>query len=139
MTHDFGLHFTWELGNRFGSPTGNWPASAELVTPFFAIVVNALGGTGGAARWFEAARRAHQRVVDADQARTYNFGFAQYLDLETEAHQETALPVVAAFEAMKGAYEVARRDGGVDVDVYFDCALQACSRLGGAAPAVATA
>ncbi|MHA4820447.1 hypothetical protein ACXZ65_39570 [Streptomyces aculeolatus] len=139
MTHDFGLHLTRELGNRFGSPTGDWPASAELVTPFFAIVVNALGGADGAARWFEAARRAHQRAVDADQARTHNFGFAQYLDLETEAHQEIDLPVVAAFEAMKGAYEVARRDGGVDVDVYFDCALQACSRLGGAAPAAATA
>ncbi|MFC7220877.1 hypothetical protein ACFQLX_22350 [Streptomyces polyrhachis] len=43
--------------------------------------------------------------------------------------------MVAAFEVRKGVYEVARRERGVDIDVYFDCALQACSRLGGAAPA----
>ncbi|MER5839740.1 hypothetical protein ABT099_05395 [Streptomyces prasinus] len=34
-------------------------------------------------------------------ARTYDFGFAQYLDLETEAHQELTLPIVAAYEATK--------------------------------------
>ncbi|MFZ4184531.1 hypothetical protein ACOZCG_25970 [Streptomyces pseudogriseolus] len=55
MTHDFGLHFTQELGNHFGSPTNSWPASAEQMTPFFAIVVNALG-TDDSARWFEAAQ-----------------------------------------------------------------------------------
>ncbi|MEU8949709.1 hypothetical protein [Streptomyces sp. NPDC048489] len=130
MTHNFGLHFTQELGNRFGSPTDSWPPSAEQVTPFFAIVVNALG-TDDAARWFEAARSAHQRVVTAEQNRAHHFGFAHHLDVETEAHQEPTLPVVAAFEAMKALYEVTRRDSGVDVDVFFDCALRACSRDSG--------
>ncbi|MFJ7416952.1 hypothetical protein ACIQWZ_40125 [Streptomyces sp. NPDC098077] len=37
--------------------------------------------------------------------------------------------MAAAFKAMKGAYEVARRERSVDVDVYFECAAQACSRL----------
>jgi hypothetical protein len=55
------------------------------------------------------------------------------------AFEDVTLPVVAAFEAMKGAYEVARRERSVDVDVYFDCAVQACMRLGGAAPAAAGA
>jgi hypothetical protein len=127
VTHTFGFHFTQELGNHFGSSTDSWPESAELVTPFFAIVVNALGTDGGV-RWFDAARRAHQRVVDADQARTHNFGFAQYLDLETGAHEELTLPVVAAFEAMKALWEVTRRNAGADVDVFFECALRACSR-----------
>ncbi len=130
MTHNFGLHFALELGNRFGSPTDSWPASAKQVNPFFAIVVNALG-TDHAARWFEAARRAHQRVVTAEQNRTHHFGFAQHLDVETEAHQELTLPVVAAFEATKALYEVTRRDAAVDVDVFFECALRACSRGSG--------
>ena len=130
VTHNFGLHFTQELGNRFGSPTDNWPASAEQVTPFFAIVVNALG-TDDAARWFGAARSAHQRVVTAEQNWAHHIGFAHHLDVVTEAHQELTLPVVAAFEATKGLYEVTRRDSAVDVDVFFDCALRACSRGGG--------
>ncbi|MFE0737495.1 hypothetical protein [Streptomyces sp. NPDC058855] len=50
MTHNFGLHFAQELGNRFGSPTDSWPGSAEQVIPFFAIVINALG-TDDAAQW----------------------------------------------------------------------------------------
>jgi hypothetical protein len=65
MTHNFGLHLAQELGNRFGSPTDSCPLSAEQVIPFFPIVVNALG-TDDAARWFEAARRAHQRVATAE-------------------------------------------------------------------------
>ncbi|MEU3401326.1 hypothetical protein [Streptomyces filamentosus] len=130
MTHDFGLHFTLELGNGFGSPPDSWPASAEQVTPFFAIVVSVLG-TDGAAQWFEAARRAHQHVVTAEQNRDHHFGFAHHLDVETEAHQELTLPVVAAFEATKALYEVARRDAAVDVDVFFECALRACSRSSG--------
>ncbi|KFG10535.1 hypothetical protein IQ61_02095 [Streptomyces scabiei] len=132
MTHDFGLHFTQELGNRFGSPTDSWPASAEQVTPFFTIIVNALG-TDDAARWFEAARKAHQRVETAERDRAHHFGFAHHLDVETEAHHETTLPVVAAFEATKGLYEITRRDSSVDVDVYFHCALRACSRGSGRA------
>jgi hypothetical protein len=141
VTHNFGLHFTQEPGNRFGSPTDSWPASAGQATPFFAIVINALG-SDDTVRWFAAARRAHQAVVDADRARTYNFGFAHYLDLETDAHEELTLPVVAAFEAMKGLYEVTGRDSGVDVDVFFDCALQACLRGSGrtaSAPGAAVA
>ncbi|MEV8347378.1 hypothetical protein [Streptomyces niveus] len=130
MTHYFGLHFTLELGNRFGSPTDSWPESTEQVTPFFAIVVNALGADG-ATGWFEAARRAHQRVVDAGRARTWNFGFAQNLDLETEAHQKPTLPVVAAFEATKALYEITRRDAGVDIDAFFGCAPRASSRSSG--------
>ncbi|BAC75287.1 hypothetical protein AQJ43_37615 [Streptomyces avermitilis] len=130
VTYNFGLHFTQELGNSFGPPTDSWPASAEQVTPFFAIVVNVLG-TDDAARWFEAARKAHQRVVVAERDRTHHFGFAHHLDVETEAHQEPTLPVVAAFEATKALYEITRRDSGVDVDVFFGCALRACSRGSG--------
>lgn len=130
MTHNFGLHFAQELGNRFGSPTDSWPASAEQAIPFFAIVVNALG-TDDAAQWFEAARRAHQCVVTAEQNRAHHFGFAHHLDVETEAHQELPPPVVAAFEATKALYEVTRRDAAVDVEVFFECALRACSRGSG--------
>jgi hypothetical protein len=75
VTHNFGLHFTQELVKRYGFHDEGWPESAEQVTPFFAIVVNALG-EDDATRWFEAARRAHQCVVEADQARTWHFGFA---------------------------------------------------------------
>ncbi|MGW5003058.1 hypothetical protein ACWEP8_36000 [Streptomyces hydrogenans] len=130
MTHNFGLYFALELGHRFGSPTDSWPASAEQVTPFFAIVVHALG-TDDAAQWFEAARRAHQRVVTAEQNRAHHFGFAHHLDMETKAHQELPLPVVAAFEATKALYVVARRDAALDIDVLFECALRACSRSSG--------
>ncbi|MFD5098898.1 hypothetical protein [Streptomyces albidochromogenes] len=140
MTHNFGLHFAQELGNRFGSPTDSWPASAEQVIPFFAIVVNALG-TDDAAPWFEAARRAHQRVVTAEQNRAHHFGFAHHLDVETDAHQELTLPAVASFEATKALYEVTRRDA-VDVDAFFECALRACSRGSGqpaGSPAAAAA
>uniref|UniRef100_UPI0036709377 hypothetical protein n=1 Tax=Bacillus tropicus TaxID=2026188 RepID=UPI0036709377 len=77
-----------------------------------------------------------------DQARTYNFGFAHYLDMATGAHEEITLPIEAAFEAMKGMYVLARRDSAVDVHAYFDCALRACSRDGGhtgSAPVAAAA
>ncbi|MFG2638718.1 hypothetical protein ACGFX8_33970 [Streptomyces sp. NPDC048362] len=127
MTHDFGLHITQELGNRFGLPTASWPASAEQVTPFFTIVVNALG-TDAATRWFEGARTAHHKVVTAEQNRTHNFGFPMYLDVATEAHKELGLPVLAAFEATKAAYEITRWGDDADVEVYFDCVLRACAR-----------
>ncbi|WP_333736224.1 hypothetical protein [Streptomyces sp. IBSBF 2806] len=58
-TYDFGPRFTQELGNRFGSPAESWPAIAERVTPFLAIVVDALGVDDGL-WWFEAARQAHR-------------------------------------------------------------------------------
>jgi hypothetical protein len=138
VTYDFGLHFTQELGNRFGSPADGWPETAERVTPFLAIVVGALGVDDGL-RWFEAARQAHRRVIDDERGDSYGFGFSHYLDVAAGAFEDVTLPVVAAFEAMKGAYEVARRERSVDVDVYFDCAVQACMRLGGAAPAAAGA
>ncbi|MFF8919525.1 hypothetical protein ACF08M_41140 [Streptomyces sp. NPDC015032] len=32
---------------------------------------------------------------------------------------------------MKALYEVTRRDAAVDVDVFFECALRACSRGSG--------
>ncbi|TBO60202.1 hypothetical protein EYS09_07815 [Streptomyces kasugaensis] len=131
MTYDFGLHFTQELGNRFGPAADSWPATAERVTPFLAIVVDALGVDEGL-RWFEAARQARQRVLEDERDDSYSFGFAHYLDTATEAYEDITLPVVAAFEALKGGYEVARRESRVDVDVYFECAAQACSRLGGA-------
>ncbi|MFJ9634419.1 hypothetical protein ACIRU8_42680 [Streptomyces sp. NPDC101175] len=51
MTYDFGPHLTQELGDRFGSPASSWPATAERVTPFLAIVVDALGVDDGL-RWF---------------------------------------------------------------------------------------
>ncbi|WP_333736223.1 hypothetical protein [Streptomyces sp. IBSBF 2806] len=76
-------------------------------------------------------------MIDDEHGDNYSFGFSNYLDVATGAFEDVTLPVVAAFEAMKGAYEVARRERSVDVDVYFDCAVQACSRLGGAAPAAA--
>jgi hypothetical protein len=117
------------MGNRFGSLTDSQPASAEKVSPFFAIIVNALG-TDDAAQWFEAARKAHQRVVTAEQNRADHFGFTHHLDVETEAHQELTLPVVAASEATKALYEVTRRDAA-DVDVFFECALRTCSRGSG--------
>ncbi|MFJ4903723.1 hypothetical protein [Streptomyces sp. NPDC088727] len=83
-------------------------------------------------RWFEAAREVRQRVLEDERGDTYCFGFAHYLDTAAGAYENITLPVVAAFEAMKGAYEVARRERSVDVDVYFECAAQACSRLGDA-------
>ncbi|MFD8733088.1 hypothetical protein [Streptomyces sp. NPDC059611] len=86
MTYDFGHHFTQELGNRFGPDTGSWPATAERVTPFLTIVVNALGADEGL-RWFEAARKAHLRVTEAERNRSYNFGFAHYLDTATGARE----------------------------------------------------
>ncbi|MET8615819.1 hypothetical protein [Streptomyces misionensis] len=129
MTYDFRLHLTQELGNHFGSPADSWPKTAELVTPFLAIVVDALGVDEGL-RWFEAAREAHRRVTEAERDRSYNFGFAHYLDTAAGAHEDITLPVVAVFEALKGAYEVARRESSVDV--YFECAAQTCSRLGAA-------
>nr|WP_203605296.1 hypothetical protein [Streptomyces sp. SID8014] len=119
------------MGNRFGSPTDSWPATAERVTPFLAIVVDALGVDDGL-RWFEAARQAHRRVTEAEHDRSYNFGFAHYLDTATGSHEGVTLPVLAAFEALKAAYAVARHEDSVDVDVYFECAAQACSRLGAA-------
>ncbi|MFJ6493691.1 hypothetical protein [Streptomyces californicus] len=131
MTYDFGLHFTQELGNRFGPAPDSWPATAERVTPFLAIVVNALGADEGQ-RWFEAARKAHRRVTEAERERSYNFGFAHYLDTATGAGKDVTLPVLAAFEALKAAYTVARHEDGPDVDVYFEGAVQACSRLAAA-------
>jgi hypothetical protein len=132
VTNDFGLWFAVELSGRFGWSGADWPASAEQVTPFFAIVVNALGTHDGA-RWLEAARRAHHSFVDAERTRTHSFGFAHHLDRETEAHKDPTLPVVAAFEATKALCEITRRDKDADVDEFFDCALQACARASGQA------
>ncbi|MCA1224309.1 hypothetical protein [Streptomyces sp. 8L] len=129
MTYDFGHYFTRELSNRFGPDPDSWPATAERVTPFLAIVVDALGVDEGL-RWFEAARTAHLRVTEAERDRSYNFGFARYLDLATGAHEDVTLPVMAAFEALKAAYTVARHEDSTDV--YFEYAAQACSRLGAA-------
>ncbi|MEU2564971.1 hypothetical protein ABZ626_37450 [Streptomyces longispororuber] len=131
MTYNFGLHFTQELGNRIGPDTGIWPATAERVTPFLAIVVDALDVDEGL-RWFEAARKAHLRVTEAERDHSYNFGFAHYLDTAAGVHEDITLPVIAAFEALKAAYTVARHEDSADVDVYFECAAQACSRLGAA-------
>ncbi|MER5418031.1 hypothetical protein [Streptomyces virginiae] len=78
----------------------------------------------------QAARQAHQRVLEDERDDSYSFGFAHYLDTATAAHEDITLPMVSAFEALKGASEVARRERSVDVDVYFECAAQACSRLG---------
>ncbi|MFC8349577.1 hypothetical protein [Streptomyces sp. NPDC057280] len=113
MTHDFGGHFTKELGKRFGSHTDSWPTSAEQVPPFFTIVVNTLG-TDDAARWFEAACKAHQSVETAERDRTPPLPH----HVETEAH-----------------HEIPHRDSSVDVDVdvFFGCALRACSRGSGRA------
>ncbi|MEU2026147.1 hypothetical protein ABZ565_28930 [Streptomyces sp. NPDC016469] len=126
MRYDFGVYFAQELGNRLGPATDSWPETAQRVAPFLTIVVDTMGVDDGL-RWFEAVREAHQRVTEAECEDTYNFGFARYLDTATRTYEDTALPVVAAFEALKGAYEVARRGRRVDIDVYFECAAQACS------------
>ncbi|MEV8334474.1 hypothetical protein OG501_37790 [Streptomyces niveus] len=70
-------------------------------------------------------------MVAAEESHTLHFGFAQNLDRETEAYQEPTLPVVAAFEATKALYEITRRDADAGIDVFFDCALRACSRSSG--------
>nr|WP_202513372.1 MULTISPECIES: hypothetical protein [unclassified Streptomyces] len=64
------------MGNRFGPDPDLWPETTELVTPFLAIVVNAMGLDDGL-RWFEAARQAHRCVTEAERDRSYNFGFAR--------------------------------------------------------------
>ncbi|WP_217246081.1 hypothetical protein [Streptomyces sp. AC602_WCS936] len=132
MTHNFGIHFTQELANRYGLPTDDWPASTEPVTSFFTIVVNAVG-RGRALDWFEAARRAERRVDEVDQARTYQFGFAAYLADALDFYgQRPTLAETVAWEAVKGAREVARHGSGIDrdagFDVLLDCAVRACGR-----------
>ena len=101
MTYEFGLHFTQELGNRFGSATDSWPATAERVTPILAIIVDALG-TEGSERWFAAARRAHLSVIEADETRAYKLRLCPLPGPGDEAQRGLTLPVVAAFEAMEG-------------------------------------
>jgi hypothetical protein len=130
VTHNYGFHLTQAMGNRYGLPTDDWPASAEHLTSFFTIVVNAVG-LERAAGWFEAARRAERRVQEVEQARTYQFGFAAYLADALDFYgQEPTLPETAAWEAMKGAREVARHGTGMDFDAVLDCALEACERGG---------
>ncbi|MFD9807688.1 hypothetical protein ACFWZZ_10475 [[Kitasatospora] papulosa] len=129
MTHNFGFHFSIELRNHFGSPTDGWPASAEHVTSFFGIVVNALGADR-AAHWFVAARQAHLHVVAADQALGHQFGFASHLDFEIGDDRTPSLDRTAAWEAMKAVYELMRRDGAADAETFFDCALLATERSG---------
>ncbi|MFJ9195854.1 hypothetical protein [Streptomyces globisporus] len=129
--YDFGHHFTQELGSHFGPDTDSWPATAERVTPFLAIVVDALGVDEGL-RWFEAARKAHLRVTEVERNRSYNFSFAHYLDTASGAHENVTLPVLAGFEALKAAYAAALHANSTDVDVYFEYAAQTCSRLGAA-------
>lgn len=67
----------------------------------------------------------------ADQARTYQFGFAPHLDREIADDHGPSLARAAAWEAMKALYEITRQDAGADVDVFFDCALRACGRSSG--------
>ncbi|WP_217140277.1 hypothetical protein [Streptomyces sp. AC627_RSS907] len=141
MTHNFGLHFTQELVQRYSFFPGGlaqrypflpkeWPESTEQVIPFFVIVVNALG-TDDAMRWFDAARTAHRSVVTADEAGTHQFGFAAYLGKEIGIARDPSLAIVAAWEAIKALYEITCRDARADVDAYFECALRACSRGSG--------
>ncbi|MFG2631043.1 hypothetical protein [Streptomyces sp. NPDC048473] len=134
MTHNYGFHLTQAMGNRYGLPVDDWPASAEHLPSFFTIVVNALG-LEKAGDWFEAARRAERREQEVERARTYQFGFAAYLAQELDFYgQEPTLRETAAWEAMKGAREVARHGSGIDLDADFDavldCALEACERSG---------
>lgn len=135
VTHNYGFHLTQAMGNRYGLPTDDWPLSAEHLTSFFTIVVNAVG-LERAAEWFEAARRAERRVQEVEQARTYQFGFAAYLaDVLDFYGQEPTLAETVAWEAVKGAREVARHGSGIDRDADFDalldCALKACGRSSG--------
>lgn len=71
-------------------------------------------------------------MTEAERDRSYNFGFAHYLDVAAGAHENVTLPVLSAFEALKAAYAVALHEDSTDVDVYFEYAAQACSRLGAA-------
>ncbi|MFD3722827.1 hypothetical protein [Streptomyces sp. NPDC058674] len=135
MTHDFGLYLTLELGSHYGSPSdswpaGSWPASTEHVLPFFTIVVNELG-TDRAAHWFIAAREAHKHVVAAEQARDYQFGFAAHLSTEIGDDRGPSFDRAAAWEAMKGLYELVRRDAAADPVALFNCALLATGRSSG--------
>ncbi|MGC5041109.1 hypothetical protein ACLQ2C_36840 [Streptomyces sp. DT73] len=135
MTHNFGLYLTLELGNHYGSPAdtwpaGGWPASTEHVIPFFTIVVNELG-EDRAARWFLAAREAHNHVAAAEQARDYQFGFAAHLNTEIGDDRGPSLDRAAAWEAMKALYELVRRDTAADPEVLFNCALLATGRSSG--------
>jgi hypothetical protein len=77
-------------------------------------------------------------VTEAERDRSFNFGFAPTWTWRPGRTRTSARPV-AAFETMKGPYEVARRERSVDGDVYFDCAVRTCPRLWGVAPAAAGA
>ncbi|MCX4482077.1 hypothetical protein OOK44_37505 [Streptomyces cellulosae] len=135
MTYNFGFDFTQELANRYSLLTDDWPACTEPLTSFFKIAVNAVGRER-AMDWFEAARRAERRVQEVDQARTYQFGFAAYLADALDFYgQQPTLAETVAWEAMKGAREVARHGSGgdfdADFDVLLDCAVRACGRSSG--------
>jgi hypothetical protein len=125
VTHNLGLHFALELGNPLRLTHRQLARERRAGDPV--LRANALG-MDDAARWFKTGRRAHHRVATAERDRTHHFGFAHYLNPETETHQEPTLPVVAAFEATKALHEIVRWDVGVDLDEFFDCALRACSR-----------
>ncbi|MGR3875671.1 hypothetical protein ACUXZZ_44850 [Streptomyces graminifolii] len=72
---NFGFHLTKSMSDMFGLPTDAWPENTEHVTPFFTIVVNALGRQE-ATEWFEAADRAQCRVRAVEEAGTYQLRFA---------------------------------------------------------------
>ena len=111
------------MGNRFGLLGDGWPASAQYVAPFFAIVVDVVGQEEAAA-WFEAARR---RELEVEQARTHQFGFAVYLSSQLDHYDQEPTPArTSAWEAMKAVREIVRQDSAADLDVFLDCALEAC-------------
>lgn len=78
----------------------------------------------GTGKWFDAARRAHRRVVAADEVRTHQFG---YLTNELDDQEQTPARV-SAWEAVTALNEIARRACAADFDVFLDCALEACDR-----------
>ncbi|MFF8790885.1 hypothetical protein [Streptomyces sp. NPDC015125] len=134
MTHNFSFHLTQEWANQYGLPTDDWPPSTAPVTSFFTIAVNAVG-LERATTWFEAARRAERRVEEVKQARTFQFGFAAYLEhaMDFYGHLPT-LEETVAWEAVKAAREIAHHnvgvgpDAGPDFDDFLDCAMRACGR-----------
>ncbi|MFH9857643.1 hypothetical protein ACH4NV_33695 [Streptomyces althioticus] len=68
------------------------------MTPFFAIVVKALG-TDDAACGSRRPQGAPARG-DTEQDRTHHFGFVHHLDVETLAYQGTTLLPLETLESM---------------------------------------
>lgn len=136
MTHDYGLLLFDEMHERFGRRAG-WPPSASLVSPFFRIIFETLGPEEAGA-FFEKARQAHRKEHRVADAGTYQFGFAQYLDVAIDDSWHGSLRHVAAWEAMKAVHEITRTDTP-DFEQYIDTAVNVCAEISRTHPGLALA